>query len=128
MARAALGGLWRGDPTAAAGFAERMKEHEANQATFAGEPGSMIALNPPIARRLKRLRAMGADVGGHDGHAGALHPSQFMFGVFGMVLVAVLIPIAFVLTLVVMALMAVFTLACGALMMAVVYGLLQLLR
>jgi hypothetical protein len=139
-ATAALGGLWSGDPAAAQRFAEQMAEREAAEGSggFAGEPGSVVALNPPLQRRITRLRAMGAEVKS-DGPPRSgpvvremarqqVHARGYLVGGLAMVALAVLIPLAFALTLVAMALMALFTLACGVIMMAVVYGLLQLLR
>jgi Zn-dependent protease with chaperone function len=135
-AKAALGGLWSGNPAAAQQFAQRMAEREAveGDAGFAGEPASMIPLNPSLARRIARLRAMGAEVR-EDGAAASwkaawrqVRARGALPGIPALIALAVLIPLVCVLLLVAMALMAMFTLACGALMMAVVYGLLQLLR
>jgi hypothetical protein len=138
-AKAALGGLWSGNPAAAQRFAEQMAEREAAEGSgFAGEPGSVVALNPPLQRRITRLRAMGAEVksdGPPRSGPVVLEMARqqvcargYLTGGLAMVALAVLVPLAFALMLVAMALMALFTLACGAIMMAVVYGLLQLLR
>lgn len=132
----ALRGLWSGDPAAAGQFAKRMSEREAADggADFSGEPGSMVSLNPSVQRRLARLRAMGADVGqtGPSQHqrsrATRVGKRVSAIGVVGVILLAILIPLAAVLMVVAMALMAVFTLASGAILMAAVYGLLQLLK
>ena len=135
-AKAALGGLWSGNPAAAQQLAQRMAEREVTEgdAGFAGEPGSIVPLNPSPAQRIARLRAMGAEVR-EDGAAGSwkaawrqVRARGFLPGSLALIALVVLIPLVFALLLVAMALMAMFTLGCGALMMAVVYGLLQLLR
>lgn len=137
MAAAALDGLWRGDPTAGQGIAERLRGRaaEEGEADFSGELSSMIPLNPPLQRRIRRLRAMGADVD----RDGSVNEQQLAAewgaatrgsprGILAVAVVGVLTPLAGVLLLMAMALMALFTLACGAIMVAVVYGLLHLLR
>lgn len=100
--------------------------------SFSGEPASMLSLHPSISRRIKRLRALGANVDHRTARRAMIDWQQVRAGgpvrVLAMVVGLALLPVAAVLMVVVMAIMLAFTLGAGAIMMAVVYGLLQLLR